>query len=79
MMTEIIKRNELEKRIENLEEVVDTLCTQVGALTTTIDITPTAIPAKRPNGVHKIGERSYNTRLYLGKQYLRSVIDYGDK
>ena len=65
MTTEIIKRNELEKRIENLEEVVDTLCTQVGALTTAVDIAPTENVRVRRNGVHKIGERSY--------------IDYGDK
>lgn len=64
-----MKRNALEKRIENLEEVVDTLCTQVSALTMTVETSTPAIPAttpaERPNGVHKIGERSY--------------IDYGDK
>ena len=64
-----IYRNAMEKRIENLEAVVDTLCTQVSALTMIVETSTPAIPAttptERPKGIHKVGQRS--------------IIDYGDK
>ena len=72
-----IYRNALEKRIENLEEVVDTLCTQVSALTIAVETSTPAIPVITPKEVDENGVVMYETGLKrVGKN---SYIDTGDK